>query len=574
MKTYQSWLIGALACVTIVPFTGCTNENEPFGPNRGDGEKYNTEFTVAFSQNKKSTKATTEEVGEGDFQGMNVKLLAFTGADGTSHEVVSSSSLNSENTLVIPSSVTTGGANFVHKFNIALNPATVSFLFYGESAYTAAVGELTPAYTTATAEETTFSLISLTAATATDAMTGYIKSVVDVVKEYMKDDDATKTKLTNFFNSCTSPGLYQVAYMMAQLYSATSLYSDAGVAVKDAIAKGGGAPVFSGLTNSEIADANKTLIEVIMEKINTANENYLNNGDEVFPKGGQVLKITNFPDGNAGVSISDDDPVQNYYKPTSLWYYANTYPVEYVESSADNWVANHIGQELIDLQNQPTTTIALCDPIDYAVGQLNLTVKVSDEIVGNVTANAEGNINETESYNKPISAEKIKLMGVMINNQYKVGWDFKPDASEDYSTYIAYDYTGINNPEAVVESGTQDKKMRMLALATKPNAVVNLVLEMKNEGDAFKGVNGGIIPSGATFYVLAELDPAGKTVSGVDAGNIAVFMPDYRTDVTLALTSLKSAYNTVPDLSASNLEFALSVDLDWENGLVFEETIE
>lgn len=584
MKTYQSWLLGALACATIVPFTGCTKD-EMDGPNGGDGEMYNTEFTVAFSQNKKSTKATNIEVGEGDFQGMNVKLLAFTSLDGY-NKVQASSSLNSENTLEIPSSITTEGANFVHKFNIALNPATVSFLFYGESAYTAAVGELTPAYTTAAANSTTFSLTPLEAATNTETMTNYIKSVVSAVETSMKTDDSdvTKTKLTNFFNSCTSPGLYQVAYMMAQLYSATDLYTDSGTAVKTAIANGGGAPVFSGLTNSETADTGtgKTLIDVIMGKINTANENYLNNGDEVFPKGGKVLKIKGFSDSDVEVEIEivdidndpddPDNPVQTYYKPTSLWYYANTYPVEYIESTADDWVTKHEDQVFVDLSTQPTTPIALYDPIQYAVGQLNLTVKVKDEIVGNDAIATEVS---TDNYDSPISAENIKLMGVLINNQKNVGWDFQPNGTDDNSTHIAYDYTSINNPDTEVSAGTGDKTMKMLALPTKPGSIVELVLEMKNSGStAFKGVNGGIIPAGATFYVVAKLDPTGKTVTEGTVENPAVFMSDYKTTVTLNLESLKSAYNTVPDLSASNLEFALSVDLDWKGGIEFNETIE
>ena len=42
----------------------------------------------------------------------------------------------------------------------------------------------------------------------------------------------------------------------------------------------------------------------------------------------------------------------------------------------------------------------------------------------------------------------------------------------------------------------------------------------------------------------------------------------------MTLKSLQNAYNTVPDLTATNLEFALSVDLSWQRGYTFEVDIQ
>ena len=36
--------------------------------------------------------------------------------------------------------------------------------------------------------------------------------------------------------------------------------------------------------------------------------------------------------------------------------------------------------------------------------------------------------------------------------------------------------------------------------------------------------------------------------------------------------SLKSAYNVIPDLRSPKLEFGLSVNLEWKEGLTFEQT--
>lgn len=567
----QKWLLGALACALALPFTGCSNDDEPIPGGGGNGEKYNTEFTVAFTKNGASTRATDTEVGNGDFQGMtNIRLLAFTGADGTSHKVLSNSTLNSENTLGdIPAA--SGNNAFVQKYNISLNEATVSFLFYGESAYSGGVGALTPSYTTGQADGTTFSLTELADNSDVSAMTNYIQSVVLAVETNMKTgDDAVKTQLTNFFAACTSPGLYQVAYMMAQLYLAENLYTETTglAAVKNAIVASGGSPVFTGL------DASKTSISEIMACVNTANENYLGEG---YPKGGKVLTISNFASDDNDVSVTIAEAATNattYYQPTSLWYYANTYPVAYNNEAANNW--GSISSIFVNLNTQPTSAIALYDQIQYAVGQLDLTVKVKDEITGN-DDDAGTQPPAGDNFTTPISAEDIQLMGVIVNNQKEVGWEFQPSTTGDNSTHAAYDQSGITNPSEDASSGTSDKTMKMLALPTKAGGEVEIVLEMKNNSDnAFKGVNGGIIPAKATFYVLAKLNPNdGRLVEGGTAvDNPAVFMSDYLTTVTLNLNSLKSAYQTVPDLSASNLEFALSVDLSWEQGYSFDVDIE
>ena len=571
-KNYQMWLLGALFGGLVLPFAGCSNEDDPISNGPGNGEEYNTQFTVAFTKNGSETKASEDEVGNGNFQGMkSPKLLAFTGYENTSippsYKVLATSMLNSENTLD-PIPAVDNNAAFVETYTISLNPADVSFLFYGESNYTG-VGALTPSYTTGRADGTSFSLVELSANTSVTNMTNYIQHVVAAVKANMKQGDiAVANKLKNFFVGCTSPALYQVAYMMAQLYLADDLYTDASGldAVKNAIINGNGSnPVFSGLDGSEDS------IDDIMACV-TGDEDYLGEG---FPKGGKVLKISNFNGtGSVTVTIENETATTAYYKPTSLWYMANTYPVKYQNETAGQWAT--LSSEFVNLSTQPTYAIALYEQIQYAVGQLDLTVNVTDEIVGNDNNTSPSVGDGSIDYTTAISAEKIKLMGVIINNQKEVGWDFQPESTLDYSTHMAYDVNGITNPAADPSGDYGVNKMKMLALPTKPAQQVSIVLEMKNEGTAFKGVNGGIIPAKGTFYVVANLNPDNGLWEGTGEPiqDPAVFMSDYITKVTLNLKSLKSAYNTVPDLSASNLEFALSVDLTWKAGYSYTVDID
>ena len=50
-------------------------------------------------------------------------------------------------------------------------------------------------------------------------------------------------------------------------------------------------------------------------------------------------------------------------------------------------------------------------------------------------------------------------------------------------------------------------------------------------------------------------------------------MQDYVTTANLTISSLKGAYNVIPDLRTTALELGISVDLLWTPGLVFEVPI-
>ena len=51
-------------------------------------------------------------------------------------------------------------------------------------------------------------------------------------------------------------------------------------------------------------------------------------------------------------------------------------------------------------------------------------------------------------------------------------------------------------------------------------------------------------------------------------------MRDYQTTLSLNIKSLANAYNTIPDLRSTKLQFGLSVDLVWKAGLEFNVDIE
>ena len=58
-------------------------------------------------------------------------------------------------------------------------------------------------------------------------------------------------------------------------------------------------------------------------------------------------------------------------------------------------------------------------------------------------------------------------------------------------------------------------------------------------------------------------------------GLIPVIVQDYRTTVTFKIgpNSLQYAYLTVPDLRSSNMTLGLSVDIQWKQGLIYDEVV-
>ena len=142
---------------------------------------------------------------------------------------------------------------------------------------------------------------------------------------------------------------------------------------------------------------------------------------------------------------------------------------------------------------------------------------------------------------------------------------------------------------------------------------VYVALEFKNNtGKDFWGMN-NLIRKGGTFYITAKLDPdailvtdktadeikadkslgitwpstyemppyytkeqaAAKNDNTLDSKTIKerrVFMQDYVTEATFVLqkNSLKYALIAVPDLRSTQISLGLSVDLNWNKGLKFD----
>lgn len=224
-------------------------------------------------------------------------------------------------------------------------------------------------------------------------------------------------------------------------------------------------------------------------------------------------------------------------------------------------------------------SIALKNAVQYAVATLATTVKMSSSM--NDNGKASGLVADNTLYAMTGTTSNFWLTGILVGGQpSKVGWDYKATST----TGAAYDYAIYDNDlnEGVTEGGK--KVYKLTESASKENytlvldnnngtqePVVYVTLELVNKsGSSFYGKD-GVVPDGGTFYLVGKLDLTKVTPS--DKLN-RIFLQDYKTKAAFTISSLKNAYNCIPDLRSSSISVGLAVDLTWEEGLSFTEVIE
>ena len=154
-------------------------------------------------------------------------------------------------------------------------------------------------------------------------------------------------------------------------------------------------------------------------------------------------------------------------------------------------------------------------------------------------------------------------------------WNFKP-ASDDTRTMTVYDKNVISVTAGYNITETKNYTLVLENTRTAGDAdKVNVAIELtNNSGGDFYGAD-GIIKAGATFYLVGQLDLTNLGTNGKnDSNRTSIFEQDYTTVATFTISSLKNAYNCIPDLRGTQLSLGLAVDLEWKTGVVLDVTID
>lgn len=289
---------------------------------------------------------------------------------------------------------------------------------------------------------------------------------------------------------------------------------------------------------------------------------------------------------NAGVAIGSNtiDPTTICY-PAGLYYMANT-PIKTTDAldpvfpNYANWaggLADWAGTSV----TATTRGIALTNPVQYAVASLAVKVKcATSTLADNAKEYAEDPTTGGQEQTITVPADGFKLTGVVIGGQPEtVGWDFKNLAGDHlmniYDNAVPADVTAKFGSESPINYTLVLEDLVEAAVSDKTQAsVVNIALEFENtSGQSFYGQD-GLVPAGAKFYLVGQLNLNAEEGVTDTTDRTSVFSQDYTTTATFTINSLKNAYNGIPDLRASKMKFGLAVDLTWQAGVSFDVTID
>lgn len=548
MKQYGNFKLGVLLLASA-GLASCSSDDTFSGSKGQSGEPVKTQFAISVPVGKSGRLSQDIVQGQSpaQFRGMdNIQLIPFTtapAAGGTGQTPIALGSIL-DNDLA-------AGTNAKVYYEVQINPDVSHFLFYGE-AYSANDDAKTNGALTANVEQAinniSFSLKPISTDAENDAETTTLAAALTSVAQ-------AKDASSNTWASSTSD--------LKPFYDAfTRLKAGSANSIKLALneLKTG----INGATASSEEDL-KTAISNAIDAALTSITDCTYPQNVGLPDGAAQLKF----EGDKFSYINSENignlsytSMDRFVYPASLYYMANTDIKTADTRLSDQYSTKTKWEACLALYDgggksvtATTQSVALVDPVKYAVGRFDVAAKFS-----------ASSINDNVGESIAVTAEDgITLDGILIGGQKNADWQFAPLASsEEYTIYDA----SVTSTKLGTADIASKIMAQSLALPTTEGTNVNFALELTNNtGNAFTGVD-GIVPDGAKFYLVGPLVPQeGK------ADN-KVFAQAYNTKANVTISSLAHAYNCIPDLKNPELELGLSVNLEWTEGLVQDITID
>ena len=635
-KNFVYAILSAIALSGAAGFAGCSSSDEII-----DNPNYNpetnmvkTQFTISFPDNVAKTRQTAGTVQKDenieDFRGMdNIVLYPFaatgdaggTPIGGTSTKLSEALTLTSmikptvetiNNSIPAYTAANTGltsGSNSVLFDDVNIPIGTGSFLFYGKAIDNTTntdyfyngklnmsgtepadiVFDLQKIYLTDAGEEPTASAVG-------DALATYLSTIAQATG-WAGCENTALAKLYTDFTSMKAGSSLTVQAAVQDLYHTIYKNTDAvSVAIKNAILSWNTTSSDYDFTYAQDDKTNPTGTLTFKPAIGNSATTYFP-GDVNLPDGAAMLTYDSsnktFAQTRTGaVNTGKSAKFADYVYPASLYYYSNSairtstskqaekYGATNTTTSATyTWneiLANYDGTSIIPA----TRSVAILDPIQYAVGRLDMTIKTE----ANILYDKKG-----EAYDATAGFE---VTGVLIGGQKQVKYNFTTNT--DATEFTIYDNitksqksTTSTPSEPLLATTTASATNYTLALETYKDKEVYVAVELVNKGADFQGAD-GVVPAGCKFYLVAKLTPNAGTGYNAETMN-QVFRQDYKTVANFTIpeglpntnasfdpdtaTGLAKAYNTIPDLRTPQMELGLSVNLKWEQGLTYNISI-
>lgn len=283
-------------------------------------------------------------------------------------------------------------------------------------------------------------------------------------------------------------------------------------------------------------------------------------GNRNLPDGAAVLQWCAREDGTYGfvpqtqtTTIAPISGIYRYAYPPELYYFGNS---QIKTSNTEVTTADYTGksswENIVNTSytfgnavTPNTRAVAIKDPLQYGVAQLQATVKATTSSMDDA---------KTPVANKvTVGDDTFPITGIIVSGQFPVNFDFTPqyDGASDDNEHFVYD-SQLGNHHLTT---TATAPFRTLLLQTHDGEKVKVILELVNNSDTdFTGENNGIVYRGTKFYLLGEVTPPqGKPV----------FKQDEITTMEMKVKTLKHAYNVMPNIQSGRLEVSVEINLKW-----------
>lgn len=593
--TNKNFAYGAAVLLAgAMTFSACSSDEEVVNVNPSfDGESVKTQFAInvprAAQTKTRMTGDNTQADGTG-FLGMkDIRLYPFTltgtGMAGT-EDIASVITLANLTTNDIYGTGDNDRSSKIYS-DVTIPVGTNHFLFYGQAAIANATdfanGNLTTTFAGATnVSAITFALKNVLPAGTTVpsdneqavALLSVLNGVESVEGWGTSAADSQLKKLYDDFVKMKAGSASSIKAALESLYNAASKLKttddDVAAKIMAAITNGSNFTVSGDATSGYTLSTTLTFPENLNLPVGAVAVKYDDTATDDKFSYVTTSQIIGTPGADNNINVT------NVTYPASLYYYANT-TLKASDNSVTNWPttttdwsSGFTAAEWKDEVLATTRSIAMKDNVNYGVGNLALAVKtgattLSDREVGGVQRTIT------------VGNQTFPITAIFIGGQPdKVDYNFAP--SGETFTKTIYDKIEAGKYATYVNGDAEICNYTLVLPNTKesPNAVQFAIELENNSGVEFIGHDKQIVYKGSKFYLVGKLDPIATTgVTKPDGSTVSnVFESDYMTTAKVTINSLKDAYNVIPDLRATNLEFGLSVDLDWKPGFIFDVVIE
>lgn len=580
-------MMGALA----LTFGACSSEDDLANVNPTfDGKAVKTQFTISLPSSYTQTRSSVADVqDDGSFRGLTeMKLYPF----------VTTSTRTSDAEFTVLGNTAFSGAPvsldgditaFDHAaaqdkwYDITIPVNTNAFLFYGKAKGTQgfAQGKMLATEELATSSDTpadklSFSLVQIYAAGKFNTEGAAILTALNGLKDVQGAVSTATDAATAKWGEVTE-AQNKVLY---DLYQAFSTQQVAGSATSVAAML----EDLKASVETQTCGLATALADAIDEAIDAVEGNDFTT-DLELPDGAAVLVATSgvftyLETGNA-LNPAMQYATNKYVYPAELYYRANSPLRVSPDKQSEKLTATMQWNDFVGTYYDesakavlPTSqSVAMFDQIQYAVANLKTYVKfaateLEENLIETPANDTTTPATPAEYHTVTIPTDGYTLTGILVGGQRNVNWEFASVATDP--EFVVYDKTPIATKIATTETLASHTLVLQTPGATDEK--VNVALEFVNDGDDFYGIGGKLIPSGTKFYMIGQLDLAAAKAATVNSGKSDrnyIFEQDFRTIAKFTISSLKNAYNVVPDLRTPKLEFGMSVNLEWQDGLEF-----